>query len=208
MKRVLAILALLALSGMISACQKKENSQPAAAAKVEQKIIVPEQMKDNELALAFLAGIQNNDKKLMYDVSNLTPELVENSRTILTNSAKYKQTKKERTETEHALRMSGNIDFFLKKLTKILPKTAQLLVIKTAQESKTDKPIKSHLIKIIYSNKNDALVAKNGQKIKEITLSLQQIEHKVNGHTLKEFVFDNKDFEKMSNGEYVVLSHF
>lgn len=211
MKRVTAIVAVLALSGTISACNKKENSQPAAAAKVEQveRIkIVPGQMKDSELAFAFLSGIQNNDKQTMYAVSNLTPEMVEESRNKLTNTTKYKQTKKERAATEHALRMSGSIDFFLKKLTKILPKSAQLQVIKTTQEAKAEGSMKVHHVKITYGKKEEALVDKKGKQAKEIVVRLQQIRHMVNGHTLQEFVFDNQDFEKMSDKEYEVLSYY
>jgi hypothetical protein len=208
MKQVLVILTLLALTGTISACNKKEGSQPASAAKVEQKASTPDRPAYREPALSFLSGIQYGDKKLMYETSNLTPELVENSRNILTHTEKYKQTKKERAETEHALRMSGSIDFFLKKLTKILPKSAQLQLIKTTQKTKDKITTKEHKIKIIFPNRDDALVDKNGERIKEMAIRLLQVEHTVNGHTMQEFVFDNKDFEKMSDQEYEVLVHY
>jgi len=207
MKRVIVFMAVLAISGTFSACSKKENNvQPPIVPKVEQKIIIaPELMKDAESALAFIAAIQSNDKKRMYDISNLTTELVEESRTKLTNAAKYKQTKKERAETEHALRMSGNIDFFLKKLTKILPKSAQLQSMKS---DKMDDSTNDHYIKITYSKREEAVSDKSGKLAKEIAVKLKQIKHVVNGLTLQEFVFDNKDFEKMADKNFEVLSYF
>lgn len=208
MKNAIVVLAVLVLFGAIAGCSKKENIPPVATEKKGQKIVVSDQMKDSDRALAFLACIQKNDKKLMYEVSNLTPELVEESRKKLTNTAKYKQTPKERAETEHALRMSGNIDFFLKKLTKIFPQSAVLQVTKTTQEARADSSINVHLIKITFSNKEDALVDKVGKQIKEMVVRLHQIKHVVNGHTLHEFVFDNKDFEKMSDKEFEVLSYY
>lgn len=208
MKRVLIVVTALVLSGLICACNNKGSSQPTATAKVEQKSIVPAQMKDSELAVAFLVAVQNNDKKMMYEISSLTPEMVNESREILTHAAKYKQSKKERAETEHALRMSGNIDFYLKKLTKIFPQSALLQVTKTTQESRADGSINVHLIKVSFSNKEDALGDKVGKRIKEMVVRLHQIKHVVNGNTLQEFVFDSKDFEKMSDKEFEVLSYY
>lgn len=208
MKRVFVLMTVLVFMGAVTGCSKKENIQPAATEKKEQIIVVSDQMKDSDRALAFLACIQKNDKKLMYEVSNLTPKLVEESRKKLTNVAKYKQTPKERAETEHALRMSGNIDFFLKKLTKIFPPSALLQVTKTTQEARADSSINVHLIKISFTNKEDALGDKAGKQIKEMVVRLHQIKHLVNGNTLQEFVFDNKDFEKMSDKDFEVLSYY
>lgn len=210
MRRFIIIMAVVMISGATLGCSKKESSQsqPATNAKVERRIVNPAQMNDYELALVFLEGIQHNDKKQMYDVSNLTPEMVEESRNKLTDTAKYKLTKNERTATEHALRMSGSIDFFLKKLTKILPKSAQLQVIKTTHVGSGTNTINVHDIKITYSTKEDGVVDKSGKQAREIVVRLQQIRHVVNGHTLQEFVFNNKDFEKMADKDFVVLSYF
>lgn len=207
MRFFLTILVVLALSGIFTACNKTENNQ-AAAVKIEQKSIVTSQMNDAELAVAFLNGIQNGDKKRIYEVSNLTPELVENSRKILTNTTKYKQTKKERVETEHALRMSGSIDFFLKKLPKVLPKSTQLLVSKTTKENTADSTLKIHHIKVVYSNRDEALSDKTLQKMKEMTIRLQQIDHVVNGRLLHEFSFKSEDFEKIADGNFEVTSYY
>ena len=144
----------------------------------------------------------------MYDVSGLTPEMVKESREKLTNTTKYKQSKKERAETEHALRMSGNIDFFLKKLTHIFPKSAQLQVMKTLQDGSGKNFKKMYDIKITYTKSEDGLVDKSSKKARENIVRLQQIAHVVNGHTLQEFVFDNKDFEKMADKNFTVLSYF
>ena len=205
MKKGLFIMAVLVISGIILGCSKKESNLPVAAAKVEQKQIAPEQINDGELALAFLAGIQNKDKKRVYEISNLTSELVEESRAKLTNTVKYKLTKKERAETEHALRMSGSIDFFLKKLTSILPKSAQLQVMKSI---KIDNTTNDHHIKITYSKREEAVSDKTGKSAKEIVVKLKQIKHVVNGLTLQEFVFDNKDFEKMADKNFEVVSYY
>lgn len=206
MKFFFTVLALVTLLGTISACNKKEDIPPVA--KVEQKIIATGQMNDSDRVLAFFAGIQSNDKKLMYGVSNLTPEMVENSRKILTDTVTYKQTKKERVETEHALRMSGTIDFYLKKLTKIIPKSAQFQVIKTTQENKTNSVVKVHHVKIFYSNKDEALTDKKGQRIKEMAIRLQQIDHKVKNQLMHEFLFENRDFEKLADGNFEGMTYY
>lgn len=207
MKNAIVLLAVLVLSGAIAGCSKNEN-KPVTNTKIVQANKAPEQMNDAELALAFLGCIQNNDKKLMYEVSNLTPELVEESRTKLTNTAKYKQTPKERIETEHALRMSGSIDFYLKKMTKILPQSSLLVITKTDQEKISKKTINIHSIKISYRNKDEAPIDKKGQTVKEMIVRLKQVKHVVNGHTLQEFVFDSKDFEKIADKDYDVVSYY
>lgn len=207
MKRVAIIMAVLAISAGLG-CNKKESSQSPSAAppKVEGKRVNAAPMNDKELALAFLGGIQAGDKKLMYRVSNLTPELVEESREKLTNTVKYKQSKKERAETEHALRMSGNIDFFLKKLTSILPKSARLEVIETNKGAGETR--QAHDIKISYVEQNESMGDKDGKKIREMLVTLQQIKHVVNGIALQEFVFDSADLEKMATRNFVVLSYY
>ena len=205
MKKCFLILAVLVISGMFLGCSKKESNLPVAAAKVEQKQIAPEQLNDGERALTFLSGIQSSEKKRMYEISNLTPELVEESRTKLTNTDKYKLTNKERAETEHALRMSGNIDFFLKNLTIILPKTAQLQVKKSIiiDSSTTD-----HYVKISYAKREEAVSDKSGKLTKEIVVKLKQIKHLVKEQALQEFVFDSKDFENMADKNFEVVSYY
>lgn len=208
MKRVFVALALLTIIGTIFGCNKKENTLPAVAAKNVKAQKAPGQMNDSELALAFLGCIPNNDKKLMYEVSNLTTEMVEESRAKLTNTAKYKLTSKERTATEHALRMSGSIDFYLKKMTKILPASAQLETIKTEQQKNHESAVNIHYIKISYRNKDESPADKKGQPVKEMIVKLKQIKHVVNGVTLQEFVFDSKDFEKMADKDFEVVSYY
>ncbi len=208
MKRVLIIVIALTLSGILSGCNSKGSNQPVAPVKVEQKKTDPANMNNSERAVAFLIAIQNNDKKMMYEISGLTPEMVNESREKLTHAAKYKQSKKERAESEHALRMSGSIDFFLKKLTGILSKSAQLQLTKTTQDTNGKKSKNIHDIKITYSKIEDSLVDKSGKKAREIVVRLQQISHVVNGNTLQEFFFDSKDFEKMADKDFVVLSYF
>lgn len=209
MRKVAILIAVMSIS-VATGCSEKQSSQsePVKAAKVGGENLNPAQMNDKELALAFLGGIQKGDKKSMYDMSNLTSELVVQSREKLTNSEKYKQSKKERAETEHALRMSGSIEFFLKKLAHIFPKSAQLQVVRTKKDASGDAFKNIHEVKVTYSNKEDALTDKTGKKAKEILLKLQQIKHVVNGVTLQEFVFDHKDFAKMADREFVVLSYY
>jgi len=205
MKKGLFILAVMVISGTFLGCSKKESSPPVAVAKVEQKQLAPDQMNDSERALAFLAGIQSSEKKRLYEISNLTPELVEESRTKLTNTDKYKLTKKERAETEHALRMSGSIAFFIKNLTTILPKSALIQVMKSI---KIDSSTNDHYIKITYNKREDAVSDRNGKLAKEIVVKLKQIKYMVNGQALEEFVFDSKDFEKMADKSFEVLSYY
>jgi len=206
MRRVAIVLAVMALSA--SGCNQQESGQSKTVTAKVAGNVNPAQMNDEELAFAFLRGIQNGDKKLMYEVSNLTPELVEDSRNKLTHRSKYKQSKKEWSETEHALRMSGSIDFFLKKLKNILPKSAQLELIKERQDASGENPKNVYDIKIIYSKKEDAMLDKNGKKVKEMVVQLHQVKHTVAGRTLQEFVFDNKDFERMADRDFVVLSYY
>src|SRR5512140_844694 len=71
---------------------------------------------DQGLALKFLQGIQDGDKDKMYEAANLTTAFVNDSRDKLVHSKQNNLTEQQRKEFEHALRISGQIDFFIAKI--------------------------------------------------------------------------------------------
>jgi hypothetical protein len=196
MKKSVWLLVILALGVIIFGCNSKGGKQPEAGI-------------DKDLALKFLQGTQNGDKKVMYEATNLTTEIVNDNREKLVHAKQYKQTDRQRRDSEYALRISGNIDFFLSKLRAMLPKSAGFQVTKTEAKGTIEDAVRTvHFVKITYNNKNEAMRDKTGKPVREIVLHLQQLDRTVDGRGLHEFSFDSKDFEKMANRDFEVLSYF
>jgi hypothetical protein len=160
-------------------------------------------------ALKFLEGLQDGDKGKMYEAANLTPTLVEESREKLVYAKKYNLTEQQKAEYEHALRISGQIDFFISKLREILSKSSKLEIMQTkAEDTKQGVTRSVHFIKITYINKDKALHDKRGRAVKEMVLHLVELTRPVNGRSVHEFSFDGKDFEKMAARDFEALSYF
>jgi hypothetical protein len=192
----------------VCGCNGKSADQPAQQ-KAEQKANPVEAASNKDLALKFLLGVQSGDKTQMYQATNLTPELVNDSRDKLIQIKQKKLTDKQRQECEHALKISGDIDFFMVKLRKILPKTSSLKITETAaREATGDIKRFVHTVTVNYSDKAEALRDKTGKPVKELTLRLQQIDYLVDALQIHEFSFNTEDFEKMANRDFEVVSYF
>jgi len=196
MQKSVWLLGILALSLIIFGCNSKGGNQPGAGI-------------DKDLALKFLQGIQNDDIKMMYEATNLTTDIVNDSREKLIHPAQYKQTDLQRKESEHALRISGEIDFFISKIRQMFPKSASFQIMKTTAKGSTGGGRNSvHLVKITYANKAEAMRDKTGKPVREMVVHLQELTLSVSGRSIHEFSFDSKDFEKIADKDFEVLSYF
>jgi hypothetical protein len=91
----------------------------------------------------------------------------------------------------------------------MLPKSASFQITQTTAKDLTDGARKTdHSIKITYGNKEEAVRDKTGKPVKELILHLLQISRSVNGRWIHDFSFDSKDFEKIADKDFEVLSYF
>jgi len=160
---------------------------------------------EKELALKFLQGIQDGDKNKMYEASNLTAAIVDDSREKLIHTRKDKLTGQQRLEFEHVLRISGQIDFFMTKIKIVFPKSSRVLVLrKTTKESTGDIRHNAYLVKITYLKKGEAIRDKKGKLVREMVFPLQQLSRSVNGRSIHAFSFESK----IADRDFEVLSYF
>ncbi len=205
MKKAVWLLGILILGVILFGCKSKEGRQPQER-KAEQKTGSDI---DKDLALKFLQGIQDGDKNKMYEATNLTTDIVNKSREKLIHSKQNKLTEQQRNEFEHALRISGQIDFFIAKIRKMFPKSSSFEITQTTAEGSTsDAKHTVHLVKITYLNKDEAMRDKTGKPVKEMMVHLQQLTRSVSGRSIHEFSFTSKDFEKFADKDFEVLSYF
>lgn len=193
----------------ISACRGPSAEQSAQRNKVGQKVSPAEAGINQDLALKFLMGIQTVDKNKMYEVANITTEIVNESREKLIQIKQNKISDKQRLECEHALRISGNIDFFISKMGKMFPKSSAYQITQTtSKDAAADTKHYDHAVTITYNNKAEAMSDKTGQSVKVMVVHLQQIDRSVSGRLIRDFSFDSKDFEKISIKDFEVLSYY
>lgn len=186
-------------------CSGKGSDQPQAN-KTEQKTAVDD---GGNLALKFLQGAQDGDKTRMYEAANLTTEIVNDSKDKLIHSKQNILSDSQRIEFEHALRISGNIDFFIAKIRKMLPKSATIQITKSMDGNVIDGIKKGeHTVKLTYSSRAEAMSDKTGRPVKELVLHLLQISRSVNGRWIHDFSFDSKEFDKMADKDFEVLSYY
>lgn len=155
-------------------------------------------------ALSFLFAMQAGDKGKMYAAANLTNEIVNDSREKLIRPSQYKLNEQQKKDSEHALRISGEIEFLSKKMKKIITKSANLQITKSDDKQTAVE----HTVKVIYANKEDAPTDKTGKKVKELILHLLQIARTVENRQIQEFSFGSKDFEKMAERDFEVVAYF
>jgi len=160
---------------------------------------------DKELALRFIRGLQDGDKNEMYEASNLTAAIIDDSRYKLIHTRKDKLTGQQRLEFEHVLRISGQIDFFIAKIKSVFPKSSRAQVLrKTTKESTGDIRHNAYLVKITYMKKGEAIRDKKGKLVREMVFPLQQLTRSVNGRSIHAFSFDSK----IADRDFEVLSYF
>ena len=164
---------------------------------------------DKKLALKFLQGVQEGDKNKVYEAANLTTEIVNQHREKLMHPAQSNQTEQQRKDSEHALRISGNIDFIIAKIKVMLPKSAGFQITQTAMKDQPDGVRRTdHSVKVTYSVKEEAISDKTGKTVKEMMLPFLQVSRLVDGRWINDFSFDSRDFEKIAGKEFEVISYF
>jgi hypothetical protein len=57
-------------------------------------------------------------------------------------------------------------------------------------------------------NKDEAMRDKTGKSVKEMVVHLQQLTRSVSDRSIHEFSFSSKDFEKIADKDFEVLSYF
>jgi len=209
MKKAVWLILVCALSANISACNGKPADQPATAVQGAKKQASEPKGGDHELAGAFLAGIQRGDKAGMYRATSLTPELVNGSRDRLIYIKKEKLTDQQRQNCEHVLKISGDVDFFLKKLRPLLPESAKVSITGMKPAGKAGVPVHLvHVVTVAYADQASAVRDKTGKAVKELRLHLQQFDYPLESGAVREFSFSSADFEKFADRDFEVLSYF
>ncbi len=205
MKKAIWLLGILILGVIIIGYNSNAGSQP----REHQGEKKNDSNSDQERALKFLQGIQSGDKKKMYEATNLTPDIVNDSREKLVHSKKYNLTEQQRKEFEHILRISGQIDYFFKMLKKMFPKSSSIQILETAAKGSADGGRNTeHVVKITYLDKNEALRDKTGKPVKEMDIYLRQVTRSVKGRSIYQFSFSSKDFDKFADRDFNVISYF
>lgn len=200
------LLVTLLCAAQLAGCRGPENDP--SSNKTTRVVAAVDAVQGKASLLAFLKALQTSDKKAAYAASNLTPELVEESRKVLVNQPVNKPAKQQIAEAEHALSMSGSIDLYLKKMQSILPKSAMFEVVKSGRWSDASPNVLIHEVKITYANQKEAISDEKNKRVKEFILRFLQIQYEVNGRQLQEFLIEDKDFEKMMERKFEVKSYF
>jgi len=212
MKRIFFASLTIATGLTLFGCNGKPAKESAPVSRNESAATSKAVRDEAQLAVKFLQGVQQGDKNALYAVTNLTPEMVSESRDKLIRPEKYKLDKGQVTENEHVLRVSGQIDFFTGKLRKLLPKSATFDVATTTSKETAENPWNSrsytHTVKIAYGNEQEAVRDKTGRAIKEMTVELQHAVRIIAGKPVHEISFAGADFEKMADKEFTVSSYF
>lgn len=199
---VLAVCCALTITG----CDSKGSKTKQGNAETPLQTKVTDQNASKN-AGTYLEALKAGDRSLLYQASNLSSQDVDESRQRLTNTKKYPLTPEQRKETEHALRMSGSIDFYLKKITPLL-KHATISIAETTRTVAPRIPMLIHEVKLTYVEKKQAPTDINGRQIKELIFRLNQMEHKVAAKVLHEFEIDNNDFIKMTDRQFNAKAFF
>ena len=205
LKKATWLLVILILGTIFFGCNSKDSSQSQERREAQKAGLDS----GKELALKFLQGIQDGDKKKMYEATNLTPDIVNDSREKLIHSKQSKLTEQQRMAFEHALRISGQIDFFIAKIRPMFPKSSSFQMLQSTPDGLTSDTMHAvHTVKITYLNKAEAMRDKTGKSVKEMVVHLQQLTRSVNDRSIHEFSFSSKDFEKFADRDFEVQSYF
>lgn len=207
MKNVVRLIVLCVLLVAITACNGKPVDQQAQKQSAEQKAAAKDVTAKPELAISFLDGLKKGDKDKMYKAVGLTPELVKSSLDTLIHIKENKAGDAQRVASERVVKISGDVDFFLAKLRKILPESCTVQVTGSGTELTPVKHV-VHTVMVTYADKAHTIQDKTGKQVKELKLHLQQFEHEVQGGIVREFTFTSDDYEKMAAKDFEVTSYF
>ena len=94
-------------------------------------------------------------------------------------------------------------------MRKMFSKSSRCEIIETTAKGLSDGARHTiHSVKITYVDKVEAMRDKTGKPVKEMVVHLQQLTHSVGGRSIQEFSFNAKDFEKIADRDFEVLSYF
>ncbi len=206
MRKAVLLVGLLALAASGIGCNSKGGNQSAPESSVAKDAGA---VSDKDLALEFLQGIQEGDRQKVYEAANLTTGIVDESREKLVHSSQSKLTDKQRKIFEHTLRTSGNVDFFVKKLVKILPKSARFQITESkvlTSNAETRQVV--HFVKITYGSRGEAMTDKKGMPVKEMVVHLQQDSRSADGRWIHDFSFSSNELDKIADKDFEVVSYF
>ena len=210
MKTSVVVFCLLAGCVALGGCQGRESAPKTSSATKSELATLPaaNEQQGHDLANKFLTALQQGDKKALYRIANLTPEILEESRTKLIHQTTAKLTPEQKSAAENALRLSGNIDYNLKKLRLFFPLSAKIVVENTAKTKIDSVELLTHRVKVTYTNKKEALSDKDGKQIKEFVFQLQQLQYPYGANVLQDFIVDKQDYENFMNKKFNVVSYF
>ena len=208
MKKRIWVFTIIAAGLPLFGCQGKDDKQPVAE-KTVQKSGMPDMSKERELAIMFLRGVQNGDKKMMLAATNLTTSIIDDSRDKLIHPAQSMQTEEQRKASEAVLRISGEINYFSDKIRKLFPKSAAFQITLSEPLAATAGIIRSdHTVTITYNNRVEAVRDKTGKQVKVMFVHLQQATSVIDGRVIHSFSFDGKGFERFADKDFDVVSHY
>lgn len=165
--------------------------------------------KNGDSALKFLSGARDGDKKLMYEATNLTTDLVEQNRDKLVYPARYKQTEAQRKDSEDILRISGEIDYFSGTLRKLFPKSTTFQITRTDMLGLPNGAKGfDHSVALTYVKRSEALSDKTGKAVKVMTIHLLQSNKTVEGRVIQSFSFDGRGFDRFADKDFEVVSYY
>lgn len=199
MRKAVQVLGIVAISISVFGCNGKDTGNQAGQSGATQKIILPDATKDKELAMKYLSGIQNEDKKAMYEATNLTEAMVKEAKEKLIYQKKYQLSEQQLKDYEKKLAISGEIDFYAKKIKGNLPKSAKFEFVKSEPlKSPGDARITVYSVKITYLNSREAIMDETKRAVKEMIVKMYHVTQSLNGHWTHEFTFDSKQHEVLS----------
>jgi hypothetical protein len=161
--------------------------------------------KNAELALKFLQGAQNSDKKVMYDVTGITEELVKDSTEKLVHQSKYNLSAAQKKTYEDILRTSGQVDYFSGKIRKLFPKSSSFSVINTSETATNNF---DHTVAITYKNMADAPSDKQNKAVKVMLVHLIQTNITAEMREVHSFSFDSKGFDRFADKDFEVVTYY
>jgi len=205
MNKIVWLCGLIAVSLAVSGCQGKGDGQTGKAVQKTTENVA----KNAGLALMFLRGAQANDKKIMYEAAGLTTAAVDDCREKLIHPTKYTQSAEQRKASENILRISGEIDYFIGKIVKIFPKSANFQVTKTESIADPSGIQRfDHTITITYNTMAEAITDKTGKLVKSMVVHLLQTSGSFEGQVIHSFSFDSKGFDRFVDKDFQVVSYF
>ncbi|WP_136514719.1 hypothetical protein [Geomonas edaphica] len=199
MRKVVRALGIAAIGFSVFGCNGKGTDKDARPSGAEQKITLPDGTKDRDLAMKYLYGIQNEDKKSMYEATNLTEALANEAREKFIYQKKYQLTEKQLKDYERTLAISGEIDFYAKKIKDNLPKSAKFEIVKSEPlKSPPTARIEVYSVKITYQNQKEAIRDESRKAVKVMVVKMYHVTQSLNGRWAHEFTFDSKQREVLS----------